>query len=137
EASPKASIFAGAWSRFHGGYDHTVPDVPTAISKESFVAIGRALCEVPEGFTVHPRLTVLKDRAAMVAGERPCNWGMGEALAFGSLVAEGTRVRLSGQDARRGTFSHRHAVLIDYQNGHEYTPLAHLREAMRLREGQG
>jgi 2-oxoglutarate dehydrogenase E1 component len=53
---------------------------------------------------------------------------MGEALAFGTLLAQGTRVRLSGQDSRRGTFSHRHAVLFDYNDGREYTPLAHVRD---------
>ena len=67
-----------------------------------------------------------KARAAMGAGEKPIDWGMGEALAFGTLLAQGTRVRLTGQDSRRGTFSHRHAVLYDYDDGHAYTPLAHI-----------
>jgi 2-oxoglutarate dehydrogenase E1 component len=78
---------------------------------------------------------VLKDRAAMAGGERPCNWGMGEALAFGSLLSEGTRVRLSGQDSRRGTFSHRHSVLFDYETGSEYTSLDHVGDALGRRQG--
>jgi len=64
----------------------------------------------------------------MVAGEKPLNWGMGEALAFGTLLNQGIRVRLSGQDSRRGTFSHRHATFFDYENGSEYTPLSHIRD---------
>jgi len=71
----------------------------------------------------------------MADGTRPCNWGMGEALAFGSLLGAGTRVRLSGQDARRGTFSHRHSVLVDYQTGVEYTPLCHVGDALGTRQG--
>jgi 2-oxoglutarate dehydrogenase E1 component len=131
----KPSTFAGAWSRVRGGSDASVPDVPTASSRDILSAVARALTTVPAGFTVHPRLTVLKDRAAMAAGERPCNWGMGEALAFGSLLAEGVRVRLSGQDSRRGTFSHRHSVLVDYETGVEYTPLAHVGQASGKRQG--
>ena len=62
----------------------------------------------------------------MAQGEPPLDWATGEALAFGSLATDGYRVRLSGQDADRGTFSHRHAVLHDYATGHPYVPLQHL-----------
>jgi 2-oxoglutarate dehydrogenase E1 component len=134
-SSPKPNTFSGAWARVRGGYDPTVPDVSTAISQETFTGVSRGLTTIPPGFTPHPKLTVLKDRAAMAAGERPCNWGMGEALAFGSLLAEGTRVRLSGQDSRRGTFSHRHSVLVDYENGSEYTPLNHVGDVLGRRQG--
>jgi 2-oxoglutarate dehydrogenase E1 component len=74
---------------------------------------------------------MLKDRLAMATGQKPIDWGMGELLAFGTLLGEGVRVRMSGQDVRRGTFSHRHAVLTDYLNATEYTPLEH------ITEGQG
>ena len=74
---------------------------------------------------------ILDARAEMAAGTRPVDWGMGEALALGTLGWHGVRVRLSGQDVRRGTFSHRHAVLFDHQTGQPYSPLAH------LRDGQG
>ena len=131
----KTSVFAGVWSRVRGGSDSSVPDVPTAVSAETIAGVSRALTTVPAGFTIHPKLTVLKDRAAMAAGERPCNWGMGEALAFGTLLAQGVRVRLSGQDARRGTFSHRHSVLIDYENESRYTPLSHVGDALGTRQG--
>ena len=78
---------------------------------------------MPEGFTVHPRLAPqLARRAEMVATDA-IDWGMGEALAIGSLLTEGTVVRLAGQDSRRGTFGHRHAVIVDKQTGWQYKPL--------------
>jgi 2-oxoglutarate dehydrogenase E1 component len=87
---------------------------------------------LPSGFNVHPKLAkLLEARAEMAEGKRPVDWGMGEALAFATLAWEGVRVRLSGQDVRRGTFSHRHAVLFDQQTNAPYEPLAH------LRDGQG
>ncbi|HEY4185584.1 MAG TPA: 2-oxoglutarate dehydrogenase E1 component, partial [Polyangia bacterium] len=121
-----AEPYVGAWARFKAGADAAVPLVPTNISRETFLNVSKGLVTVPPDFTIHPKLTVLKDRAAMAAGERPINWGMGEALAFGSLLAQGVCVRLSGQDARRGTFSHRHSVLVDYENANRYTPLSHV-----------
>ncbi len=135
EAPVRSKPFAGSWSRVRGGADSSVPDVATAISQETLAGLGRALSTVPGGFTPHPKLLVLKDRASMADGARPCNWGMGEALAFGSLLAEGTRVRLSGQDARRGTFSHRHSVVVDYQTGAEYTPLGHVGDVLGTQQG--
>ncbi|HMF42094.1 MAG TPA: 2-oxoglutarate dehydrogenase E1 component, partial [Polyangia bacterium] len=127
---PRPSTFAGAWARIKGGPDSQVPEVPTAASLSEVQEVTRAIATLPADFHVHPKLkaVVVDGRAAMGAGEKPIDWGMGEALAFGTLLAQGTRVRLSGQDARRGTFSHRHAVLIDYNDGHEYTPLAHVRD---------
>ncbi|HEY8923457.1 MAG TPA: 2-oxoglutarate dehydrogenase E1 component [Polyangia bacterium] len=126
DASIKPTQFLGAWQPFKGGTDASVPLVPTAISPEVFASVAQTLVTVPPDFTIHPKLTVLKDRAAMAAGEKPINWGMGEAMAFGSLLYQGVRVRLSGQDARRGTFSHRHSVLVDYNNAARYTPLSHV-----------
>ncbi len=131
-APARPSTFAGVWSRVRGGPESTVRDVSTVVTEEALAAVGRTLSTVPPDFTPHPKLVrLLKDRAAMAAGEKPIDWGMGEALAFGTLLGEGVRVRMSGQDVRRGTFSHRHAMLVDYQNGSEYTPLEH------ITEGQG
>ncbi|HEY7375503.1 MAG TPA: 2-oxoglutarate dehydrogenase E1 component [Polyangia bacterium] len=130
QTPPRPSTFAGAWATIKGGPDALVPEVPTAASPSEIQEATRAISTVPADFHVHPKLkaVVIEGRAAMGAGEKPIDWGMGEALAFGTLLAQGVRVRLSGQDARRGTFSHRHAVLIDYNDGHEYTPLAHVRD---------
>jgi 2-oxoglutarate dehydrogenase E1 component len=132
----RPSTFAGVWSRVRGGPDSAVRDVETVVSREAIAAVGQALSTVPPDFTPHPKLVrLLKDRAAMAAGDKPLDWGMGELLALGTLLGEGVRVRMSGQDVRRGTFSHRHAVLVDYVTGAEYTPLCNL--AQRPGEQQG
>jgi 2-oxoglutarate dehydrogenase E1 component len=130
QTPPRPSTFAGAWARIKGGSDAGVADVQTAVSVDLIREVTRALSVLPPDFNVHPKLKafVIDGRAAMGVGEKPIDWGMGEALAFGTLVAQGGRVRLSGQDSRRGTFSHRHATLFDYNDGHEYTPLQHIRE---------
>ena len=128
ETPPRPSTFAGAWARLKGGADNKVPEVPTAITLAAVKEVTRALTTTPADFHIHPKLQklIIEARGQMGAGEKPVDWGMGEALGFGTLLAQGTRVRLSGQDSRRGTFSHRHAVLYDHEDGHEYTPLAHL-----------
>jgi 2-oxoglutarate dehydrogenase E1 component len=130
EAPPRPSTFSGVWARLRGGAESGVPVVPTAVTSDLVQQMGRALTTLPPDFNVHPKLKklIVDGRAAMAAGDKPIDWGMGEALAFGTLVAQGTRVRLSGQDSRRGTFSHRHAVFFDYETGREYTPLHHLRD---------
>ncbi len=126
-APPRPSTFAGVWSKLKGGPESTVRDVTTAASPDALAAVGQALGTLPAGFTPHPKLVrLLKDRAAMALGQKPIDWGGAEALAFGTLLGEGVRVRFSGQDVRRGTFSHRHAVLIDYMTGAEHTPLSHV-----------
>ena len=89
--------------------------------------IADALGTFPDGFTVHPNLLkILQGRRDNIRNRKGVDWGTGEALAFGSLVLEGTPVRLSGQDSRRGTFTHRHAVVVDFNTGAEYFPLANL-----------
>ncbi len=121
-----------------GGPDSAVRDVSTVVSEDAIAAVGHSLSTVPPSFTPHPKLVrLLKDRAAMAAGDKPMDWGMAEALAFGTLLGEGIRVRMSGQDVRRGTFSHRHSVLVDYNTGAEYTPLEHVAEdqgALEIRD---
>jgi 2-oxoglutarate dehydrogenase E1 component len=90
--------------------------------------ITQKITVVPEGFNINPKMVgQLTRRAKMGAGEAPMDWAFAEALAFGSLVLEGTRVRLSGQDSGRGTFSQRHAVMYDTQTGQPWTPLSELR----------
>jgi 2-oxoglutarate dehydrogenase E1 component len=128
DTPPRPSTFAGAWAKVKGGADSQAPEVPTAVSVAAIKEVTRALTTTPPDFHVHPKLQklIIEARAQMGAGEKPADWGMGEALAYGTLLAQGTRVRLSGQDSCRGTFSHRHAVMYDYEDGHTYTPLAHL-----------
>jgi 2-oxoglutarate dehydrogenase E1 component len=87
------------------------------------------LASVPEGFQVHPKLKrFLEARREMAEERRPLDWAAAEALAFASLAVEGHRVRLTGQDALRGTFTQRHAALYDYATGRPYIPLQHLAE---------
>jgi 2-oxoglutarate dehydrogenase E1 component len=85
------------------------------------------LAKVPEGFHANPKaLKIIEQRYERAAAHQPLDWGTGEHLAFASLLLDGKHVRLSGQDARRGTFSHRHAVLFDTKTGERFTPLSSL-----------
>ncbi|HEV2784575.1 MAG TPA: multifunctional oxoglutarate decarboxylase/oxoglutarate dehydrogenase thiamine pyrophosphate-binding subunit/dihydrolipoyllysine-residue succinyltransferase subunit [Actinophytocola sp.] len=100
--------------------------VPTAITREIIERIADAHVELPEGFTPHPRVKPVLERRAKMAREGGIDWAFAELLAFGSLCLEGRLVRLAGQDSRRGTFTQRHAVIIDRHTGKEYTPLQNL-----------
>ena len=101
----------------------------TGISRELMDRLGDVWSEVPEGFTVHPKLKALLDRRVAMVREGGIDWGMGELMAFGSLLIEGTPVRLTGQDSRRGTFVQRHAVLIDKTSANEWTPFLKLSDS--------
>jgi len=98
----------------------------TAISPEMLQRIGDVHLDHPADFTVHPKLAQLMERRAASVREGGIDWGMAELIAFGSLLMEGTPVRMSGQDSRRGTFVQRHAVLIDKVSADEWTPLRYL-----------
>ena len=103
-----------------------LPAPATGVAKERLRQIAAATASVPEGFTLHPKLErQFAQRAQMLEGG-DVDWALGEALAFGSMVLEGTNVRLMGQDSRRGTFSHRHAAFIDYEDGKQFVPLSNL-----------
>ncbi|WP_420129982.1 2-oxoglutarate dehydrogenase E1 component [Longimicrobium sp.] len=94
------------------------PPRATAVAKDTLLELNRALLTRPEGFAPNARLEkVLQKRGEAENGERNIDWGHAEALAFASLLAEGTPVRMTGQDVERGTFSHRHAVLRDANTG--------------------
>ena len=96
----------------------------TAVPRDRLETVGRALTTVPDNFTLHPKLKpVLTKRAAMAEGREPIDWAFAELLAFGTVILDGYRVRLSGQDSGRGTFSQRHALLFDYITGDGYVPL--------------
>lgn len=102
--------------------------VDTLISQEVVKRIAESQVNIPERVTVHPRLLPQLQRRATQVEDDTIDWGMGETLAIGSLLMEGTPVRLAGQDSRRGTFGQRHAVLIDRATGDDYTPLLYLSE---------
>jgi 2-oxoglutarate dehydrogenase E1 component len=103
-----------------------VVEVPTGVDHKTLEELVVATTSVPDGFTIHPKLLRQFQQRAAVVAEGEVDWALGEALAIGSLLLEGTNVRLAGQDTRRGTFSQRHAVLVDYATGSEWVPLAHL-----------
>lgn len=102
--------------------------VSTAVSSEVVKLIAESQVNIPDGITVHPRLMPQMQRRAASVDNGTIDWGMGETLAIGSLLMEGTPVRLAGQDTRRGTFGQRHAVLVDQKTGEDYTPLLYLSE---------
>ncbi len=104
-------------------------EVPTAISREVVDRVVASQSNMPEGFTLHKRLAPILARRAEMVAQDAIDWGMGEALALGSLLTEGTVVRLVGEDSRRGTFGHRHAVIVDKKTGWQYKPLKTCYEA--------
>jgi 2-oxoglutarate dehydrogenase E1 component len=98
----------------------------TGVDRATLLEIARASVRAPEGFTVHPKLERQFAQRLTLLESGEVDWAFGEALAVGSLITEGSNVRLTGQDTRRGTFSHRHAALIDYENGAQSVPLANM-----------
>lgn len=115
------------WGAYVGGrYDASL-EPETAVPLERLEEITERITNAPDGFHLHPKLQRIFDqRRLMVSGQETVDWGMAESLAFGSLLWDGTSVRLSGEDSRRGTFNQRHAVIIDVENGREYVSLEHL-----------
>ena len=115
------------WSKFRGGrYDASL-EVDTGLDAAALGAIGEGIVSYPTGFHIHPKVKkLLEQRLEMAQGKRAIDFGMAEALAFGSLLKGGVPIRLSGQDSRRGTFNQRHAALIDIENEEEYVPLEHM-----------
>lgn len=125
----RPSWLEGYWAGYRGGLDAGGSPPQTGLDKGLLQHLSKAITQVPRGFTPHRKLArLLSDRARMGREEERLDWGMGEHLAFASLVNEGHAVRLSGQDAGRGTFSHRHAVLTDPNTQARYLPLQHVRE---------
>jgi 2-oxoglutarate dehydrogenase E1 component len=117
--------FKGSTAVFQPDYSHAA--VPTGVAAAEIAEVVAGLARVPENFKVNPKIKrILDARLAALKDGGPVDWGFGEALAFGTLLLEGTPVRLSGQDCERGTFSHRHSVLSDIETGEKYTPLKHL-----------
>lgn len=118
------SILRGIWENYVGGPDVDVPEVDTGVPLDHLKTYIERITTIPESFTPHPKIErLLDERRKMRSGENLVDWAVGEALAMASLATEGSRIRLSGQDCKRGTFSHRHAVLFNQEDGTEYCPL--------------
>jgi len=121
---PPSSWFGSQWQGYKTKFQLGKNDA-TAVPKEKLQELGNKMNQLPDGFNVHRKLVkVLRDRKTAICDkEEGIDWGTAEALAFATLLEEGTHVRLSGQDVERGTFSHRHAVLHDQKNETKYVPL--------------
>ncbi len=117
----------GLWDGYIGGHEKDVEEVDTSFAKDRLAELLEIQTHFPDDFHPHPKIAAsLQHRREMARGQKPLDWSAGEALAFATLAVEGRPVRLSGQDAERGTFSHRHAVLHDYGTGKTYRPLENL-----------
>jgi len=115
----------GVWEGLH--LNPTGEEPNTSIKNDSLKRVVNALTSWPKDFTPNPKLVkLMENRGKMGKGEIKMDWGFGELMGFGTLLDEGFRVRLSGQDAQRGTFTHRHAVIVDINNNSKYMPLAHI-----------
>ena len=127
ESKPRQvnALLGGLWKGLSkAGQDWSAK---TTVSPDVVRRVGEAVTRVPQGFSVHPKLAkLLQTRLEMSQGNVNSDWAMAEAFALGSLMLEGHAVRFVGQDAQRGTFSHRHATLHDYNTGEKYYPLAHI-----------
>jgi 2-oxoglutarate dehydrogenase E1 component len=121
------TAMGGHWARYAGGADALVPEVPTAVPREELVALARLATTLPSDFHANPKiLRLFEQRFEKIEKGQPLDWAIGETLAYASLVAAGVPVRLTGQDTRRGTFSHRHATVVDVKSGVPYVPVAHM-----------
>jgi 2-oxoglutarate dehydrogenase E1 component len=112
--------------------DLLLPRIETGVDAAVLSRLAATVSSAPEGFVIHPKLVRQFEQRDKMVADGEVDWALGEAMAIGSLLLEGTNVRLTGQDTRRGTFSQRHAVLVDYTTGREHVPLAHLDGAGRF-----
>ena len=126
----KADWLEGKWAGLGAlTEEEEMRDGDTGVSLDLLKEVGAGLTRTPDGFHVNPKIVrQLEAKKKMIETGQGIDWATGEALAFGSLVAEGTPVRLSGQDSGRGTFSQRHSVLVDQETESRYVPLSHIRE---------
>ena len=123
EHDSKGTI-AGLWKGIYSGFDPAAVDRPTNVASEKLQTVARSWVELPSSVAAHRKIAkVYEDRLRMLDGEVEIDWGMGEGLAFATLLAEGYPIRLAGQDSGRGTFAHRHGVVHDQKTGEDYVPL--------------
>lgn len=132
QAAPKRapiSSLAGVWDKFRGGAIDVSEKIKTQVPLELLTDLGLKLAHIPEDVKAHRTIQRLfKTREEMARGEKPLDWGFGEALAFATLLHEGTNVRLTGQDVVRATFSQRHGAVTDIETNERHWPSWHLAE---------
>ena len=121
----KPMAFGGLWKGMRRGrLEDFDKSFPTPFNRKTLLAISEALTTIPNGFHAHPKLMKLIESRKKMIEDNAIDWGLGELLAYATLLQEGTSVRLSGQDVKRGTFTHRHCVYFDVTTGQEYNPLS-------------
>jgi 2-oxoglutarate dehydrogenase E1 component len=124
---PVEELRGTSWASYVGGEEKNVPEVATGFPAPKLAALLDSQTRLPETFKPHLKIKKFLDtRREMAAGTVPLDWSAAESLAFATLAVAQHPVRISGQDAQRGTFSHRHAVLHDFSSGEKYIPLQHL-----------
>ncbi len=124
---PTLAVLPDYWAAYRGGKYKPEYEMETGLTAEEVGKISDGLSKYPASFHIHPKIKkLLEQRAEMGQGKRAFDYGMAEAVAIGSLLTQGTPVRLSGQDSQRGTFNQRHSVLIDIENESAHIPLNHL-----------
>ncbi|MBK7863147.1 MAG: 2-oxoglutarate dehydrogenase E1 component [Archangiaceae bacterium] len=130
------SHLLGVWAKYKGGADTETPQVETGVPRARLDPLLEKLSTVPDGFTLHKNVAaaVIDRRRDALAGKAALDWGTGEMLAYATLVTEGYRVRVTGQDTERGTFAHRHAVLHDMATGKTAFPLGTLHPGQAIAE---
>lgn len=125
--TPDTQTLGGLWGGYYGGTERTDDDLETGVDEKTLATVIERMSHCPPEFNVNKKLQrVLDARIESATQDRPIDWPTAELAAFGTLAVEGHPVRLSGQDCERGTFSQRHAVLVDAANGSRYHPLRHL-----------
>jgi 2-oxoglutarate dehydrogenase E1 component len=121
----KSYSYSARWLKYQG--KHWDTPAKTSVTLELIQYCNQRLQDLPEGFVLHPRVSkVMDDRQKMANGEIGLDWGFAENMAYATLLMEGYDLRLTGQDIGRGTFSHRHAILLNQNTGENYIPLKHL-----------
>jgi 2-oxoglutarate dehydrogenase E1 component len=127
EYAPEPEVPSGLWAGYIGQRQDDVEEPPTGVDAARLAGLLEAQTKLPADFHPHPKIERwLQHRREMAEGKRSLDWSAGEALAFATLAAEGYRLRMTGQDSARGTFSQRHAVLHDVLDDHTYAPLQHV-----------
>jgi 2-oxoglutarate dehydrogenase complex, dehydrogenase (E1) component, and related enzymes len=122
----KMKWFDGVWSRFKPEIGQDRRGV-TGVDNKELISIGKKITEIPKNFNIHKTLEkIFENKRKMFTANQPIDWSTAETLAFGTLLADGFSVRLSGQDSGRGTFSQRHSVLRNQENHDRYIPLQNI-----------
>ena len=131
----EADWLKARWSGFEQPEDKGARRGVTSITEDTYAKLAEGLIRLPEGFSENSKITrLMKAKSAMFATGQGFDWGTAENMAFGSLLLEGNPIRMSGQDVRRGTFSHRHAVIIDQETDAAYLPMNHMDEGQATAE---